>query len=364
MGERSDASLLCSTVEQRNDMTERTYWIGSSGPYFYDDADDILDENDLPTGLKFKTVQSGGVSYVERVDVFPGAFSAKSTNWGQIEGVSGSDVDIVSLAISELDSDDSVLILLSYNQPGATSTTYKIWTKQDFEYSMIEEIVCNAATQEKNVGSSHRMCILSDGLQPMVINEKDNVVTNCNLYGGIASDTFNQIAQVFKTTAAMDGMQFMAAEFYVGYTGSFGILQQTAYLYDSDGSTVGTNLLATSTSIPDLTNPLAVNGGNGWIRFVFPTPYTLVGETNYAVVVGRSARSTSDYWNFYEGLAKADAVALKNSSSAWGAVTGIADFAFKFYCDQSTGDWTWKVTGDGDTATDVKCSMDALVIRR
>lgn len=297
-------------------------------------------------------------AYIDTTD----GVSINTSTWGEVSGT-GSEIDVTSKSMSGLDSSDKVLVLVSYNAPSLTATTYKIWSKQDFEYELMGTVVASDTEQTEKVGSFHQLQSLSDGLQPMVVNLKDTV-TNCNLYGGGTGDTFTGIAQIFQTTAGMDGMELGAVAFWVSYTGTVGILQQTAYLYDSDGSTVGTNLLATSTSVTDLMNPLILYGGQDWMRWTFPTPYTLTGSTNYAIVVTRSARSTSDYWNFYEGPAKADAVALKRSSDTWGAVTGISDFAFKLYCTQTTGDWTWKVTGDSSAATEMKCSLDLLAIRR
>jgi hypothetical protein len=295
-------------------------------------------------------------SSITTADISANSITLKSTTWGGI-AASGSEQILTYSSVSGLTYNDSILVLVSGNSPGS-GITYKLYRKQDFDYELSQSFYL-AST---NICSMHKLIVLSDTYQPMIVNELDTT-TNCNLYGGGSGDSFTGIAQIFKTTAGMAGKALSAVEFYVGFTGTAGILYCTPYLYDSDGSTVGVNLLSTGTILADDKNPVAFNGVEGWVRFVFPTPYTLAGTTSYCIVVDRSARDASNYWNFYEGPALADSAALKRSSATWGAPTGIADFAFKLFCDQSTSDWTMKLTGATDSGS-IRATLDLITFRR
>jgi hypothetical protein len=89
----------------------------------------------------------------------------------------------------------------------------------------------------------------------------------------------------------------------------------------------------------------------------------MVTSTYYAIVFERSARDSSNHWEFYEGPAKSNSVALKRSSSTWSTIAGIDDFAFKIYTLQSTTGWDFKLQASSDSG-DIRAILDYVALRR
>ena len=297
---------------------------------------------------------------VDVTDINPG-LSLRSFLTYKVIGT-GSELGLGSVDVGNLDSNDAVIVTATIENNGATTQTYRLLRACAFESEQVDSIILPASSKQ-----TLSSCIdFSDGYQPYYINEVEGV-TDVSLFGGTGSETFIEVGQIFKAlNFGYPQKPINAVEFYMKFTGTPDSTTLTAKLYDSDGSSKGSNLLATSTAVADnasqagLYYPCPM-----WCRFVFPTPYTPTGTEPYLYVgLTRSSRSLSNYWNVIEGTARANSAALRLTSGTWAAPAGISDLAFKIFTAQTGVGWAIFVRGTADSSALMSNKMGSIVFRR
>ena len=164
-------------------------------------------------------------------------------------------------------------------------------------------------------------------------------VINLDQHDEWNSSDFNQLAPTYVTgqvfTVGKTGM-LSGVDLYLQGTGSG--IDITASIYAVSGGLPTSNSGLPSADVDVQTA--------GWYHFEFYGPLSVTVGQKYAIVFslvdGDNLNDASAWYS--SGITYTGGAAVRETGSAWGAISGASDFAFRTYVDQVTTNLAWDKT--------------------